>query len=67
MARPKKIWKREDKTDGIIYICPYCRRYVVRASGLQQCAGCGGMVDNDNAELKPANTVIRFDGKGSWR
>jgi hypothetical protein len=67
MPKPKNILKREDKQDGWIYACPYCRRYVVRASGLQQCAGCGGMVDNDNVELRPANTVIRFDGKDSWR
>lgn len=63
----KPILIREDKEDGYIYACPYCHRYVVRASGLQQCAKCGGMVDNEKTDPWPAKTKMKFDGKESWR
>ncbi len=67
MPKPKSILKVEDKNDGYFYICPYCGRYVMRTSGLQQCLICGGMVDNDNAQLVPRPNRVKFDGKISWR
>ena len=70
MPKPKnilKILKVEDKEDGAIYVCPYCKRYVIRVTGLRQCLVCGGMVDNDHADLVPRPKRIKFDGKGSWR
>ena len=53
MGKPKSIVKRADRQDGWIYACPYCHRYVMAASGLQQCLICGGIVDNDHPELAP--------------
>lgn len=67
MPKPKPLLIREDREDGWIYICPYCHRYVTRKKGLQQCAKCGGMVDNDATEACPPKTKIKFDGKESWR
>lgn len=67
MPKPRNILMREDKHDGYIYACPYCKRYVIRTIGLQQCTVCGGMVDNDTAEQVPKNAYIRFDGKESWK
>lgn len=67
MGKPKSIVKRADRQDGWIYACPYCHRYVMAASGLQQCLICGGIVDNDHPELAPETLKIKFDGKDSWK
>ncbi len=67
MPKPKKILEMEDKKDGIIYLCPFCKRYVVRSRGLQQCFVCGGMVDNDEIEKCKTGTKVKFDGSRPWR
>ena len=69
MAKPRKILEKQE-TKGLgktYYGCPWCFRFVARKRGLQQCAKCGGMVDNDNTEPWPPKTRMKFDGKESWR
>ncbi len=60
----KKILCKEDKIDGIIYICPYCHRYVVGDSGIKKCFKCGGEVDTDHTEVYKGR--VKFDGLQSW-
>ena len=65
MAKPRPILCKKDGKP--IHACPYCRRFVVRASGLRQCWVCGGWVDNDRTEPCPDDVVIRQKGPVSWR
>ena len=68
MGRPKKILWKEDKSDGVIYVCPYCHRYLVlTGKGIHQCFVCGGFVDTSESEPCP-DTVkrIKYDGLRPW-
>lgn len=69
MGRPKKILWKEDKSDGVIYVCPYCHRYLVlTGKGIYQCFVCGGFVDTSESEPCP-DTVkrIKYDGLRPWK
>lgn len=61
----KKLLWREDRIDGIIYVCPHCHRYVMRDEGLQRCFKCGGAVDNDHTEQYKGR--VKFDGLLPWK
>lgn len=67
MPKPKRLLRLATKIKGFGYACPWCSRGVIRVKGLQQCKGCGGMVDNDNIELAPDKIKLKADAKGSWR
>lgn len=69
MGRPKNVLYKEDKQDGIIFVCPHCFRYVVIPfkKGLQQCFVCGGFVNTDVADHCPPGKKIKFDGLSSWK
>ena len=66
--RVRRLLCREDKTDGKIYICPHCHRYVTLPAhgGVYQCFVCGGLVDTDIAELDLRGVKVKYDGKESW-
>jgi hypothetical protein len=67
MPKPKRLLRLETKYKGFGYACPWCGRGVIRIRGLQHCAGCGGMVDNDITELAPEKLKLKSDRKASWR
>ena len=67
LPKPKRLLRLRKRYKGFGYACPYCGRGVIRVSGIQQCNGCGGMVDNDNIEMAPDKMKFKTDEIGSWR
>lgn len=60
-----RILKKRDLLDGVVYACPYCRRYITRAFGIKKCYGCGGNVDNEHVTQYDGRVI--FDGMVSWK
>lgn len=68
MGKPKPILYRFDKEEGVIYICPYCHRYLVLAGkGIHQCFVCGGFVDTSICEIDDSNKRVKCDGLQPWK
>ena len=67
VPRPRRLLQLDPKYKGFGFACPWCGRGVIRTKGLQHCAVCGGIVDNDITEPAPEKLKLKSDRKTSWR